>query len=73
MFTMSWELALLSLSVLPLLFYGTFLFRKKAREAYREVRLQVARINTFMQEHITGMMVDQIFNREKNRMNNFPI
>jgi len=65
MLTMNWKLALVSLSVLPLLFYGTFLFRKKAREAYREVRLQIARINTFMQEHITGMLVDQIFNREK--------
>lgn len=65
MFTMNWQLALVSLSVLPLLFYGTFLFRKKAREAYRDVRLQIARINTFMQEHITGMMVDQIFNREE--------
>lgn len=65
MFTMSWELSLVSLSVLPLLFYGTFLFRKKAREAYRDVRIQVARINSFMQEHITGMVVDQIFSREK--------
>ena len=64
MFSMNWPLALISLSVLPLLFYGTFLFRKKAREAYREVRLQIARINTFMQEHITGMMVDQVFGRE---------
>ncbi len=64
MFSMNWKLALISLSVLPLLFYGTFLFRKKAREAYREVRIQIARINTFMQEHITGMMVDQVFNRE---------
>lgn len=64
MFTMSWQLALVSLSVLPLLFYGTFLFRKKAREAYREVRTYIARINAFMQEHITGMMVDQVFNRE---------
>jgi ATP-binding cassette, subfamily B, multidrug efflux pump len=71
MFSMSWELALLSLSVLPLLFYGTFLFRKKAREAYREVRLQIARINTFMQEHITGMIVDQIFNRENKSHENF--
>jgi ATP-binding cassette subfamily B multidrug efflux pump len=71
MFTMSWELALVSLSVLPLLFYGTFLFRKKAREAYREVRLQIARINAFMQEHITGMMVDQIFNREKKSFDRF--
>jgi len=71
MFTMSWELALVSLSVLPLLFYGTFLFRKKAREAYREVRIQLARINTFMQEHITGMIVDQIFNREKRSFEKF--
>ncbi|HTY35622.1 MAG TPA: ABC transporter ATP-binding protein [Bacteroidota bacterium] len=71
MFTMNWELSLVSLSVLPLLFYGTFLFRKKAREAYREVRIQIARINSFMQEHITGMVVDQIFNRERRSFNKF--
>jgi ATP-binding cassette subfamily B protein len=71
MFSMNWELALVSLSVLPLLFYGTFLFRRKAREAYREVRLQIARINTFMQEHITGMMVDQVFNREEKSFRTF--
>lgn len=65
MFLMDWRLTLITLSVLPLLFYGTFLFRKKARETYRDVRIQIARINTFMQEHITGMLVDQIFNREK--------
>lgn len=71
MFSMNWQLALLSLSVLPLLFYGTFLFRRKAREAYREVRLYIARINTFMQEHITGMMVDQVFNRERRAFKQF--
>src|SRR5512135_1242882 len=71
MFTMNWRLALISLSVLPLLFYGTFLFRKKAREAYREVRIQIARINTFMQEHITGMTVDQVFNREEKAFGKF--
>jgi ATP-binding cassette subfamily B protein len=71
MFSMSWELALISLSVLPLLFYGTFLFRKRARETYREVRIQIARINSFMQEHITGMMVDQIFNRAKKSYEKF--
>lgn len=71
MFSMNWELALISLSVLPLLFYGTFLFRRKARETYREVRRQIARINAFMQEHITGMMVDQIFNREKKSHDKF--
>lgn len=71
MFTMNWQLSLVSLSVLPLLFYGTFLFRRKAREAYRDVRLQLARINAFMQEHITGMLVDQIFNREKKSFDKF--
>jgi ATP-binding cassette subfamily B protein len=71
MFTMNWQLALVSLSVLPLLWYGTFLFRKKAREAYREVRIQIARINAFMQEHITGMMVDQVFNRERRAFEEF--
>jgi ATP-binding cassette subfamily B protein len=71
MFSMNWVLAIVSLSVLPLLFYGTFLFRRKAREAYREVRLQIARINTFMQEHITGMMVDQVFNRERRSFEKF--
>ncbi len=71
MFSMNWRLAFISLSVLPFLFYGTFLFRKKAREAYREVRLYIARINTFMQEHITGMLVDQIFGREKKAYQQF--
>jgi ATP-binding cassette subfamily B multidrug efflux pump len=71
MFTMNWQLSLISLSVLPILVYGTFLFRRKAREAYRDVRIQIARINTFMQEHITGMMVDQIFNREKKSYDKF--
>lgn len=71
MFVMNWQLALISLSVLPFLFYGTFLFRKKARESYREVRLYIARINTFMQEHITGMLVDQIFNRERKAFEEF--
>jgi len=71
MFTMNWMLSLVTLSVLPFLFYGTFLFRKKAREAYRDVRRQIARINTFMQEHITGMLVDQLFNREQKSFDKF--
>jgi ATP-binding cassette subfamily B protein len=71
MFTMNWELALVSLSVLPFLYYSTFLFRRKAREAYREVRIQIARINAFMQEHITGMTVDQLFGREQRAFEGF--
>jgi ATP-binding cassette subfamily B protein len=71
MFTMNWMLSLVTLSVLPFLFYGTFLFRRKAREAYRDVRRQIARINTFMQEHITGMLVDQLFSRERKSFEKF--
>jgi len=71
MFSMNWQLALISLSVLPLLFYATFLFRRKARDAYRDVRVQIARINAFMQEHLSGMMVDQIFGRERKSFNRF--
>lgn len=71
MFSMNWQLALVSLSVVPALFWGTFVFRKKAREAYRDVRIQVARINTFMQEHISGMVVDQLFNRKKKAFDKF--
>ena len=71
MFWMNWALALVTLSVIPFLVWGTFLFRKRAREAYRQVRIQVARMNTFMQEHITGMNVVQIFNREEKTFEKF--
>lgn len=65
MLTINWELALVTLSVIPLLVYGTFLFRKKVRETYRDVRLQLARLNAFMQERVSGMMTVQLFGREK--------
>ena len=65
MFTIDWGLALVTLSVLPLLVYATFLFRRKVRETYRDIRFQVARLNSFTQEHISGMMTVQLFGREK--------
>ena len=65
MFAMSWKLALITLSVLPILFYATFLFRKKVRIAYRQERKYLSRLNSYMQEHITGMNVVQIFGKEK--------
>ncbi len=71
MFTMHWQLALVTFSVLPFLVYGTFLFRKKVRESYRNVRIQIARINAFMQEHISGMLIDQLFTKEKHAYNQF--
>lgn len=71
MFAMSWDLSLVTLSVLPFLIYGTFLFRKKVRETYRDVRYHLARLNSYMQEHITGMNVTQIFTKEKEELKKF--
>lgn len=65
MFFINWELALITLSVLPLLIYGTFLFRKKVRESYRDIRMYLARLNSYLQEHITGMGIVRLFNKEK--------
>ena len=71
MFAMEWELTLVSLSVLPFLIYATFLFRRKVRESYRDVRFQLARLNSYMQEHITGMSIIQLFSKEKKERKNF--
>lgn len=71
MFLLDWELSFVTLSVLPVLIYGTFLFRRKVRDAFRDVRFQVARLNSYMQEHITGISIVQIFNREKEEEKNF--
>ncbi|UCE23740.1 MAG: ABC transporter ATP-binding protein [Candidatus Zixiibacteriota bacterium] len=61
----NWKLALVTFVSLPLLIVATFVFRARARDAYRVVRLKVARLNAFVQEHITGMSIVQLFTREK--------
>jgi ATP-binding cassette subfamily B protein len=71
MFTLDVTLALVTLAVMPLMVWVTFWFRKNAREMYRETRKQVARINSFIQEHVTGMRIVQLFNREREEMNRF--
>jgi ATP-binding cassette, subfamily B, multidrug efflux pump len=71
MFFMDIELSIVTLSVLPILIYGTFLFRKKVREAYRDVRLHLARLNSYMQEHVTGINIVQIFRKEKDELKRF--
>ena len=71
MFFMDINLSLVTLSVLPVLIYGTFLFRRKVRESYRDVRLHLARLNSYMQEHITGINVVQIFRKEKDELKKF--
>jgi ATP-binding cassette subfamily B multidrug efflux pump len=66
MLAMNWKLALLTFSVLPLIVVVTQLFRKSVRESYRRVRGAIARINSFTQEHVSGMSdVVQLFNREE--------
>jgi ATP-binding cassette, subfamily B, multidrug efflux pump len=71
MFFMDVPLTLVTLSVLPILIYGTFLFRKKVRDSYRDVRLHLARLNSYMQEHITGMNIVQIFNKQQDELKQF--
>lgn len=64
LFLLNWHLALWSLAILPLLLLLTLWFKAKARESFREVRVKIARINAFLQEHIGGMGVVQLFGRE---------
>lgn len=66
-----WKLALLSLSVLPILLFATYLFQRATRASFQDVRVQVAKLNAFVQEHITGMNIVQVFNREKVEMEKF--
>jgi ATP-binding cassette subfamily B multidrug efflux pump len=71
MLSMSWWLALITFAVLPLIFWATMVFRKSVRDSYRRIRLAIARINSYLQEHVTGMMVLQLFNREKRAYQSF--
>ena len=71
MFSLSWQLSLISLSVIIPLAYATLVFRKKVRVAYRDVRLFLARMNAFLQEHISGILVVKIFNKEEKTMKSF--
>src|SRR3954469_17126798 len=65
MLWMNWRLALVTFAVLPVIFWATMIFRKKVRESYRRIRIAIAKINSYLQEHISGMVPLQLFNREK--------
>ncbi len=65
MLRMDWGLALVAFSVLPFVAWAAFLFRARIRDAYRDIRVQLARINAFLHERLTGMQVVQLFNREE--------
>jgi ATP-binding cassette subfamily B multidrug efflux pump len=71
MFYQDWRLALLSLSTLPLLLISTYVFKEKIKVAFNDVRNAVANLNTFVQEHITGMNIVQIFASENREFEKF--
>lgn len=71
MFAINWKLALLTLTVIPILLAVTFAFRKKVRDLYRQTRSQISNLNGYLQENITGMRVVQLFGREKHNYDKF--
>jgi len=71
MFIMDWRLALISLAVLPLIALASWGFQRLMRTTYRQQRVRLARVNTFLQENISGMLVVQLFNRERRQFNEF--
>ena len=71
MLAKDWRLALITFAVLPVIFIVTRIFRNSVRESYRRVRTAIARINSFTQEHISGMAVVQLFNREQRAFDDF--
>ena len=71
MFYLDWRLTLVSLSTLPLLIFSTYIFKEKIKVTFNQVRNAVSNLNSFVQEHVTGMNIVQIFNAEKREMDKF--
>jgi ATP-binding cassette subfamily B protein len=71
MLQMKWWLALITFAVLPLIFYATMIFRVRVRDSYRRIRTVIARINAYLQEHVSGIVVLQLFNREQRSYEKF--
>ncbi|GAB3575061.1 ABC transporter ATP-binding protein [Hymenobacter daeguensis] len=71
MFWIDWRLTLISLSVIPPLLFSTYVFKEKIKGSFQDVRTAVAKLNSFVQEHLTGMNVVQIFNNEEREYRKF--
>ncbi len=71
MFYTDWKLTLISLSMLPFLLLSTYIFKESVKKSFNEVRTAVSSLNTFVQEHIVGMSIVQIFNSEKREYSKF--
>jgi ATP-binding cassette, subfamily B, multidrug efflux pump len=73
LFRLDWRLALVTFAILPLLLALSAWFKRRARQSFREVRAKIARINAFLQEHISGMPVVQLFGGEERAMREFRV
>jgi len=73
MFLINWKLAAISLSPIPLLIIATYFFKNAVKRAYQQVRIEVSKLNTFVQEHLVGIRIVQVFNRENREMEKFKI
>jgi ATP-binding cassette subfamily B protein len=71
MLCMNWKLALITFAVLPFIVVATKIFRDRVRDSYRRIRVAIARINSYLQEHVSGMVVLQLFNRERKAYKRF--
>ena len=71
MLCVNWKLALITFAVVPLIFTATNIFRNRVRDSYRRIRVAIARINAHLQEHVSGIVVLQLFNREERAFNAF--
>jgi ATP-binding cassette subfamily B protein len=71
MFYADWKLTLVSMSAFPLLLLSTYVFKEKIKETFNDARVAVANLNTFVQEHITGMTIVQLFGAEKREYQRF--
>ncbi|MCZ6514258.1 MAG: ABC transporter ATP-binding protein [Acidobacteria bacterium] len=73
MLTINWRLALLAFAVIPLIVLTTMAFRRTVRESYRRIRVALARINSYLQEHLSGITVVQLMNREERSFGEFEV
>jgi len=73
MFYMNWQLALIASAVLPVIIYATKVFQIKIKETFQDVRNQIANLNSFVQERVTGMKIVQLFSREEIEFEKFKI
>ena len=71
MLCMNWKLALITFATLPFIVFATKIFRDVVRDSYRRIRIAIARINSYLQEHVSGMVVLQLFNRERKAYDRF--